>query len=104
MFVISACPYGLRRIAAWSTPGGSMSSTYDPIPRSSRGSSCLRNGADIHSFRSQPHGAHEHARGAEAALQAVGVPECLLHRMQLFSARAVGQTFDSRDAGAVRLN
>ncbi len=34
-----ACPCGERRPAAWSTPRGSMSSTNDPSPRRSRGSS-----------------------------------------------------------------
>src|SRR5258708_20186290 len=44
MAAIRAWPYGLRRIAACSTPGGSTSSTNEPIPRSSRGSSLRRTG------------------------------------------------------------
>src|ERR1051325_646050 len=44
---------------------------------------------------------HDHARRAEAALQAVLVPESLLHDVQLAVA---GETFDRGDRGAVRLH
>src|SRR5438309_8343942 len=39
-----AWPYGLRRMAACSTPGGSMSPTNEPMPRNRRGSSLRRVG------------------------------------------------------------
>src|SRR5262245_41069062 len=112
-----AWPYGLRRIAACSTPGGSMSSTKQPMPCSRRGSSFLRTGgmhpfggeahrlddvlvarattqvaaqrlADLfvgrpHVIAQQGEGADQHAGSAEAALQAVGVPERLLDRVQV---------------------
>ena len=43
---------------------------------------------------------HDHARRAEAALQAVIVAERRLHRMQLV---ALGEAFDGGDVGAVGL-
>src|SRR5919108_2994124 len=46
-------------------------------------------------------GRHDHARGAEAALQPVLIPERLLQRVKL---RSLGQTFDRRDLGAVGLD
>ena len=49
----------------------------------------------------EPGGLHDHARGAEAALQAVLVPERLLERME---GRAVGHPLDGLDLGAVGLD
>ena len=46
-------------------------------------------------------GRHDHARRAEAALQAVIVAECRLHRVQLV---ALGDAFDGGDVGAVGLS
>src|SRR5260370_27415307 len=44
---------------------------------------------------------HDHSRRAEAALQAVTLPESLLHGVQLTVGR---ETFDRLDAGAIGLN
>src|SRR6266446_301985 len=44
---------------------------------------------------------HDHARGAEAALEAVLLPEALLDRMEL---AVLGQALDRHDVGAVRLD
>src|SRR6476660_4651771 len=49
----------------------------------------------------EPGGLHDHSRGAEAALQAVLVPERLLEGMQ---RRAVDHALDRPDLGAVRLD
>src|SRR5712691_5587817 len=49
----------------------------------------------------QVHGLHDHAGRAEAALQAVLLPETLLHRVQL--ARRC-QTLDRQDVGALGLH
>ena len=46
-------------------------------------------------------GAHQHARGAKAALQTVLFVKAFLHRMQ---HTFVGQAFDGEDFGAVALN
>src|SRR5919201_3259927 len=96
-----------------------MSSTNEPMPRRSRGSSFLCT-AGMHALRRQANGfddvlvaraaaqvaaqcladlvvggpralsqecqaRDQHARGTEAALQAMGVPERLLERVQLFA-------------------
>src|SRR5262245_47824162 len=45
--------------------------------------------------------AHQHAWGAEAALQAVLLPEALLQRME---CAALGETLDGLDAAAVGLD
>src|SRR2546425_2787079 len=155
-----AWPYGLRRIAACSTPGGSTSSTKQPRPRSRRGSSFLRTGGiqllvgqllvvpslrgpclgglllggqhlggqadrpdDVLVARTaaqvaaqrltnvavrrpwvvaeQGHGGDQHARGAEAALQPVRIPERLLDRVKQLT---IGEALDGGDAGPVSLN
>src|SRR3990170_8349197 len=44
---------------------------------------------------------HDHARRAEPALEAVLLPECVLHRMELIAG---GDAFDGPDAGAIRLD
>src|SRR5437667_2960350 len=51
-------------------------------------------------LREQMDRRHDHAWRAEAALQAVAVPESLLHRMQM----AVRDAFDRRDRRAVGLH
>src|SRR5437762_3951511 len=51
--------------------------------------------------RQQVDARHDHARRAVAALQAMTIPESLLHRMQMTGAR---QAFDGGDVGAVRLH
>ena len=50
----------------------------------------------------QVDGAHHHARGAEAALQAMMLAKRLLHRMQ--RAIGLGQAFDGDDIGALCLH
>src|SRR4029077_18521807 len=44
---------------------------------------------------------HDHARGAEAALEAMLIPERLLQRME---RRSVCQALDRRDLGAIGLD
>lgn len=66
--------------------------------RSCRGEFRLRWGWG---FRAKAVGAHQHARGAKAALQTVLFVKAFLHRMQ---HTFVGQAFDGQDFGAVALN
>jgi hypothetical protein len=48
------------------------------------------------------HGVHHHARGAEAALQAVVLLEGCLHRVQ--RAVGLGEALDGEDVGPLRLH
>src|SRR5919199_3778852 len=117
-------------MAAWSTPGGSMSSTNDPSPRSRRGSSLrltldrqadgpddvliARAAAQMATQRAcellvgwarrlpeQRDRGHEKSRCAEAALEPVRFPERFLHRVQAFS---LGQRLDRDNLRVIGLD